>query len=240
MRVLLVAVLLSACGGPAPAPVKPGPVANTEQTSALQAAAEPVETVAASKSVLWVKLLNDVSGRLLALKRGADGRWTGQATALPDKSTIHLDATASTADRAFVTVEGMLTPPTLFSVAPDRAPVAVQSLPARFDASNMAVEQHFATSKDGIGKNGRTGKYVGGGALLGTIIGAIAGGGKGAAIGAIAGGAGGASAQVLTRGGDVRVPAESILTFRLQQPLTVDVADRGYDRRGRHYHYNDR
>lgn len=110
---------------------------------------QAVETVAASKSVLWVKLLDDVSGRLLALKRGEDGRWTGQATALPDKSTIHLDATASTADRAFVTVEGMLTPPTLFSVAPDRAPVAVQSLPARFDASNMAVEQHFATSKDG-------------------------------------------------------------------------------------------
>ena len=94
--------------------------------------------------------------------------------------------------------------------------------------------------KDGIGKNQRTAKYVGGGALLGTIIGAIAGGGKGAAIGAAAGGAAGAGGQVLTRGRDVRVPAESLLTFRLQQPLTIGQGeygrDRGVDRDGRHYH----
>lgn len=94
--------------------------------------------------------------------------------------------------------------------------------------------------KDGIGKNGRTAKYVGGGALLGTIIGAIAGGGKGAAIGAAAGGAAGAGTEVMTKGGQVRVPAESILTFQLDRPLTVDVQDRGYDRGGHHYHYSDR
>ena len=48
------------------------------------------------------------------------------------------------------------------------------------------------TKHGGIGKNKRTGEYVGGGAVAGTIIGAIAGGGKGAAIGALAGGAAGA------------------------------------------------
>lgn len=32
--------------------------------------------------------------------------------------------------------------------------------------------------KDGIGANGRTGKFVGGGALFGTILGAVAGGGR--------------------------------------------------------------
>jgi hypothetical protein len=73
----------------------------------------------------------------------------------------------------------------------------------------------------GIGKNKRTGEYVGGGAVLGTVIGAIAGGGKGAAIGAIAGGAGGAGAQVLTKGKQINVPAESVLTFRLDQPLQL-------------------
>ena len=76
-------------------------------------------------------------------------------------------------------------------------------------------------SKQGLGENQRTAKYVGGGALLGTIIGAIAGGGKGAAIGAAAGAASGAGTQVLTRGRNVRVPAESLLTFRLEQPLYV-------------------
>ena len=101
-------------------------------------------------------------------------------------------------------------------------------------------ESYSGSEKDGIGKNQRTAKYVGGGALLGTIIGAIAGGGKGAAIGALAGGAAGAGGQVLTRGRDVRVPAESLLTFRLQQPLTIGRGeygrDRGYDRDGHHYH----
>ena len=62
---------------------------------------------------------------------------------------------------------------------------------------------------------------VGGGALLGTLVGAIAGGSKGAAVGAAVGAAGGATAQVLTRGKEVRVPAETILSFRLNQPLRL-------------------
>ncbi|HYM22098.1 MAG TPA: hypothetical protein VEU08_02785 [Vicinamibacterales bacterium] len=61
-------------------------------------------------------------------------------------------------------------------------------------------------------------EYVGGGALLGTIIGAIAGGGKGAAIGAAAG-AGIGAAGLVTRGREVRVPAGSRLTFRLDRDL---------------------
>lgn len=93
-------------------------------------------------------------------------------------------------------------------------------------------------SKQGLGENRRTAKYVGGGAVLGSIIGAIAGGGKGAAIGAAVGGASGAGAQVLTRGGAVRVPSESVLTFRLDQPLQIGRADNGYTRSGHHYHYN--
>jgi len=83
------------------------------------------------------------------------------------------------------------------------------------------ANSYSASRKPGVGKNERTAKYVGGGALLGTIIGAVAGGGKGAAIGALAGAAGGAGAQTLTRGKEIRVPAESLLTFRLDQPLEV-------------------
>ena len=94
--------------------------------------------------------------------------------------------------------------------------------------------------RDGIGKNARTGEFVGGGAVLGTVIGAIAGGGKGAAIGAAAGAGAGAGAQYLTRGRRVRVPAESLLTFRLEQPLQMGVADHGTDRYGHHYHSPNR
>lgn len=73
----------------------------------------------------------------------------------------------------------------------------------------------------GIGKNKRTAEAIGGGAAIGSIIGAIAGGGKGAAIGGVIGAAGGAGAQVLTRGHDVLVPAETVLHFRLDQPVTL-------------------
>jgi prolyl oligopeptidase len=110
---------------------------------------QAVEQVSASRSRLWVKYLEDVSGRLAALTRAPDGTWSSAPVALPDKSTIHLNATASTSDLAFATVEGMLTPPTLFRAEPGAPPAVVQSLPAQFDASNMVVEQHFATSKDG-------------------------------------------------------------------------------------------
>jgi hypothetical protein len=80
------------------------------------------------------------------------------------------------------------------------------------------------SQKEGIGMNKRTGKYVGGGALAGTLIGAIAGGGKGAAIGALAGGAAGAGAQVLTRGSELKIPAESELTFQLAKDLRMTTA----------------
>jgi hypothetical protein len=78
-----------------------------------------------------------------------------------------------------------------------------------------------ASDHSGIGANKRTGEMVGGGAVVGTLLGAIAGGGKGAAIGALAGAAAGGGAQVLTRGKEIRVPAESVLTFRLEQPMRL-------------------
>ena len=73
----------------------------------------------------------------------------------------------------------------------------------------------------GKGRGSNTAKKVGGGAVAGAIIGAIAGGGKGAAIGAGVGSAAGAGVQVLTRGQQVKVPSETLLEFRLQQPATV-------------------
>jgi hypothetical protein len=93
--------------------------------------------------------------------------------------------------------------------------------------------------REGVGANKRTGKYVGGGAVIGSIIGAIAGGGRGAAIGAATGAGAGAVGQTVTRGRSVKLPAESLLTFRLNSPLIVGPADDGYTRDGRHYHRND-
>jgi hypothetical protein len=93
--------------------------------------------------------------------------------------------------------------------------------------------------KEGVGANKRTGKYVGGGAVIGSIIGAIAGGGKGAAIGAATGAGAGAVGQTVTRGGSVRLPSESLITFRLDSPLVLS-QDTGFMRDGKHYHRSDR
>jgi hypothetical protein len=76
-------------------------------------------------------------------------------------------------------------------------------------------------SNTGIGANKRTAETVGGGAAIGTVIGAITGGGKGAAIGGLIGAAGGAATQVLTKGHDVKVPSETVLRFRLDKPVTL-------------------
>jgi hypothetical protein len=71
------------------------------------------------------------------------------------------------------------------------------------------------------GKGKRTGVMAGGGAALGGIIGAIAGGGKGAAIGMAAGGGAGAGGAALTANNDVVLPAESAVTFQLSQALQI-------------------
>lgn len=110
---------------------------------------QAIEEVAASDNILWVKALDDVSGKLFALRRGADGKWAQTAIPLAANSTVHLLETAGSSDTAFATVEGMLTPPALYAVTPAGAPTLVQSLPAKFDAATMTVEQRFATSKDG-------------------------------------------------------------------------------------------
>ena len=88
----------------------------------------------------------------------------------------------------------------------------------------VSTEDVVQKGREGLGTNKRTAEMVGGGAVLGTLIGAIAGGGKGAAIGAATGGAAGAGAQVLTRGKAVKVPAESKLSFKLDKPLHLSAA----------------
>ncbi|MFB3814822.1 MAG: hypothetical protein ACE14L_12005 [Terriglobales bacterium] len=71
------------------------------------------------------------------------------------------------------------------------------------------------------GKGKRTATMIGGGAGVGALIGGIAGGGKGAAIGALAGAGAGTAGSALTGNKDITLPAESALTFKLQEPVTV-------------------
>jgi hypothetical protein len=107
------------------------------------------------------------------------------------------------------------------------------------DATRNRIGGGIDIRNSGIGANKETARNVGGGALLGAILGAVIGGGDGAAAGAAAGAAVGAGAQILTKGRRVSVPAEALLSYRLQSDMFLDVQDNGYDRDGRHYHKYD-
>ncbi len=84
----------------------------------------------------------------------------------------------------------------------------------------MLTTEDKTSSHGGLGANQRTAKYVGGGAAVGAVLGALLGGGKGAAIGALVGGAGGAGAQVYT-GRKKEIPAETELSYKLAQNLQM-------------------
>jgi hypothetical protein len=64
---------------------------------------------------------------------------------------------------------------------------------------------------------------IGGGSGLGAAIGAIAGGGAGALIGAGAGAGAGTIGEAFTGKKQVRLPVETALSFRLNQPVAIRI-----------------
>lgn len=67
--------------------------------------------------------------------------------------------------------------------------------------------------------------FIGGGAGLGALIGGLAGGGKGAAIGAAAGAGAGTAGAAATGVKHARIGSESVLSFKLREPLRVMVRE---------------
>jgi len=78
---------------------------------------------------------------------------------------------------------------------------------------------HFKQETGSRGKN--TAAKVGGGAVAGAILGGIFGGGKGAAIGSVAGAGAGGGVQAASKKPDIKLSSERILTFALQQAVTI-------------------
>lgn len=80
-----------------------------------------------------------------------------------------------------------------------------------------------AYTKQGTARGKNTATKAGGGAAVGAIIGALAGGGKGAAIGGLAGAAAGTGVNAVTRGEQTVIQTETLINFQLQSPITVRV-----------------
>jgi hypothetical protein len=76
-------------------------------------------------------------------------------------------------------------------------------------------------SRSQKGKGKRTATFIGGGAGGGALIGGLAGGGKGALIGAALGAGAGTAGAAYTGEKEIVLPAESALSFKLTEPLTI-------------------
>ncbi len=79
----------------------------------------------------------------------------------------------------------------------------------------------YVWARGGPGKGGQSAANIGGGAVMGSIVGGAFGGGPAALLGGLLGGLGGAGISSLSSGPRIIIPAESVLTFYLNAPLTV-------------------
>jgi len=103
-----------------------------------------------TKSHLVLNVLEDVKSRLTVLTPGTQG-WTRSAfVGAPAFGTISVGAVDSEdSDAVWLSSSDYLTPPTLSLAQIGQQPEVLKSMPAFFDGSKHAIEQHFATSEDG-------------------------------------------------------------------------------------------
>jgi len=105
---------------------------------------------ATTKNHLILATLEHVQQRAYVYTHTSDGNWTRRRLPLPDNQTINNGTSSSTDDRFFLSVQGFLTPSSLWlGDAADGSFALVKSQKPQFDASGDAVEQLNATSKDG-------------------------------------------------------------------------------------------
>ena len=96
--------------------------------------------------------------------------------------------------------------------------ITLNSIDVRGVPVNIATSTYTQTIK---GKGKRTAVMAGGGTGAGALIGGLAGGGKGALIGGLVGAGAGTAGAAFTGNKDLQIPAETVVTFRLANPITV-------------------
>ncbi len=111
---------------------------------------QSIERMTTTRNRLIVALYDNVRGAVYAYAPSASGDWTRTRLNLPENSTVGVGSTSETDDQLFVTVSGYLSPSTLYlaDAATGEAEV-LKSLPAKFDATGLVVDQFEARSADG-------------------------------------------------------------------------------------------
>jgi len=108
-----------------------------------------IDQVAAGRDAVYVSINHDVTGSIHVFRVGASGTWSESRLELPAAGSTHIVSTNNWGPEAQFRFESYTTPTTLYATGGQGKPVAIKSLPARFDATNLATEQFFATSSDG-------------------------------------------------------------------------------------------
>lgn len=211
------AAVQPASPAPVPAPVRPpayvpDPVHEEHyhpQRAAIQSRTRvlPVGTELPVRNEETIDSANAVEGQIYAAEIAGDVRDAEGAVVIPRGSNAQIVIRSATKGSRFRGASDLVL---------DLQSVSIEGQRYQLSTTDLVEKGH-----SGIGTNKRTGEFMGGGAAVGAIIGAIAGGGKGAAIGAGSGAGAGALTQILTKGGAIRVPVETIMTFRLDRPLHV-------------------
>ena len=108
-----------------------------------------IDEVVAGRDAVYASIYQDVTGRIHAFRSQAPGAWNDSVLPLPGGGSTHIVSANGWGPEAHFRFESYTTPTTLYADAGEGKPVAIKSLPARFDASNLLTEQFFAVSSDG-------------------------------------------------------------------------------------------
>ncbi|BCS35548.1 hypothetical protein TBR22_A47810 [Luteitalea sp. TBR-22] len=173
--------------------------------------APPREITIPAGTPLQLALLTDVSSDGSAVEDRVSARVTAPvrlegATVIPEGSRVggevtYVQGSAKVKGRASLTVRFRT--------------ITVGERSYDLDAEPLRREARGTKAKDA--------RNIGIGAGAGAVIGGIIGGRKGAGIGAAVGGAGGTGVVLATKGEEVRLPAGTPVTTRLEAPLVVEM-----------------
>ncbi len=111
---------------------------------------EAIEGMTATRNRLVVALFENVRGGVYVYEPNANGDWARTRLDLPQNVTVGVGSASEIDDRLFVSVAGYLNPSSLWLAdAATGAVDQVKTLPAKFDATGMTVDQFEARSADG-------------------------------------------------------------------------------------------
>lgn len=106
-----------------------------------------VDDVSITQNKLVLTLLENVVSNIYLYD--FDETWTHNKLALPENGSMSVSSAYQDSDTIFVNQESFVSPDTLFKVDVSKAVITpIKAIPARFDASDIVVEQFFAKSSD--------------------------------------------------------------------------------------------